>query len=445
MATIIGTNSNNSLNGTTSADTIIGRAGNDTVNGSGGNDRLNGGIGNDIVNGGTGTDTADYSNLVISGTTYIGATAGVRVNLNLTSAQNTGGAGTDTLVSIENLIGTNFNDSLTGNAGNNVLSGLAGNDTLLGGGGNDQLTGGTGNDRLDGGTGIDTASYSTATAGVTVGLNLTGTQDTVGAGIDTLVSIENLVGSNFNDTLYGNDATNTLFGGAGEDVLAGGSGGDRLDGGTGADEMFGGLGNDTFIVDHANDFVFELFDDMRPVPSVDSVESSVSHTLTSRVEHLTLTGSATISGTGNELNNQITGNSANNVLSGLNGNDLLRGGLGADLLSGGSGNDTFDYNALSDSPAGAGRDVIQDFRGNFDFEVDRIDLRDIDGNGLLAGNQAFSWIGSNSFTAAGQLRYSSITGILQGNTDADAAPEFEIQLIGGPVLTVNSIVSDILL
>lgn len=445
MATIIGTNNNNTLNGTTSADTIIGRAGNDALNGSGGNDRLNGGIGNDILNGGTGIDTADYSNLTISGTTYIGATAGVKVSLALTGAQNTGGAGIDTLTSIENLIGTNFNDTLTGNAANNVLSGLAGNDTLSGGGGNDQLIGGTGNDRLDGGTGVDTASYSTATDGVTVDLKLSGSQNTGGAGLDTLLSIENLIGSNFNDTLYGNDATNTLYGGAGKDLLAGGAGGDRLDGGTGADEMFGGLGNDTFIVDHVNDFVFELFDDMRPVPSVDRVESSVSHTLTSRVEHLKLTGSSAINGTGNELNNNLTGNNANNVLSGLDGNDVLTGGSGRDQLSGGLGNDRFDFNAVSDSPAGADRDIIQDFRGNFNFEGDRIDLRDIDANSLLAGNQAFSWIGSNSFTAAGQLRYSSISGILQGNTDADATPEFEIQLIGGPVLTVNSVVTDILL
>jgi Ca2+-binding RTX toxin-like protein len=367
------------------------------------------------------------------------------VNLNLTGAQNTGGAGIDTLTSIENLIGTNFNDTLTGNAANNVLSGLAGNDTLLGGGGNDQLIGGTGNDRLDGGTGVDTASYSTVTDGVTVDLKLSGSQNTGGAGIDTLVNVENLIGSNFNDTLFGNGATRTLFGGAGMDVLASGSGGARLDGGTGADEMFGGLGNDTFIVDHVNDFVFELIRSPDQVESVDSMESSVSYTLPSGVEHLTLTGSSTISGTGNKLNNQITGNSASNMLSGLEGSDLLVGGLGADILNGGSGNDTFDYNTVSDSPAGAGRDVIQDFRGSFSFEADRIDLQDIDANSLVAGNQAFSYIGFDAFTAAGQLRYSSITGILQGNTDADAAPEFEIQLIGGPVLTVNSVVTDILL
>lgn len=142
---------------------------------------------------------------------------------------------------------------------------------------------------------------------------------------------------------------------------------------------------------------------------------------------------------------RLTGGSGTDQLNGNEGNDVLLGGLGADILGGGIGNDTFDYNAVSDSPAGAGRDVIQDFRGSFYFEADRIDLRDIDANSLVAGNQAFSHIGFDAFTAAGQLRYSSITGILQDNTDADAAPEFEIQLIGSPVLTVNSVVSDILL
>ncbi|HRI37729.1 MAG TPA: hypothetical protein PLO50_04165 [Nitrospira sp.] len=103
---------------------------------------------------GNGTDTASYST----------ATAGVRVNLGMTTAQNTVGAGTDTLQSIENLTGSNFNDSLIGNSGANVLRGGGGNDTL------------------DGAGGGDTASYSTATAGVMVNLGLTTAQNTVGAG-----------------------------------------------------------------------------------------------------------------------------------------------------------------------------------------------------------------------------------------------------------------------
>ena len=86
-----------------------------------------------------GSDTASYAD----------ATAGVTVSLAIGTAQNTIGAGTDTLTNFENLTGSNLNDTLTGNAGANILNGLAGNDTLSGGAGNDTLSGGAGNDTLN--------------------------------------------------------------------------------------------------------------------------------------------------------------------------------------------------------------------------------------------------------------------------------------------------------
>ena len=131
-----------------------------------------------------------------------------------------------TLVSIENVFGTNFNDILTGNGADNVFSGLAGNDQLTGGGGNDTLNGGSGNDVLNGGTGSDTASYTSATAGVTINLNQAGGQNTGGGGIDQLVSIENLAGSRFSDVLLGNAGNNVLAGRDGNDLLNGGAGSD---------------------------------------------------------------------------------------------------------------------------------------------------------------------------------------------------------------------------
>jgi Ca2+-binding RTX toxin-like protein len=166
------------------------------------------------------------------------------VSLLLTTAQNTGGAGTDTLTSIENLTGSAFNDALTGNGANNLLSGGAGhdslsggtgNDSLLGGAGLDRLDGGTGNDSLDGGADADTASYAAATAAVSVSLLLATAQNTGGAGTDTLTAIENLTGSAYNDRLTGNTAANVLQGGTGNDTLLGGSGLDSLSGGAGAD------------------------------------------------------------------------------------------------------------------------------------------------------------------------------------------------------------------
>ncbi|MCO7522109.1 MULTISPECIES: retention module-containing protein [unclassified Pseudomonas] len=153
----------------------------------------------------------------------------------------TGTAGDDVL-----LAGTG-DTTLNGGAGNDVLVAGAGNNSLYGGEGNDLLIGGPGNDLLDGGAGNDTASYARASAGVSVDLGHVGQQNTVGAGLDTLTGIENLVGSDYNDTLIGNDGDNLLNGGAGNDVLKGGAGNDTLIGGRGDDSLSGGSGNDVFV------------------------------------------------------------------------------------------------------------------------------------------------------------------------------------------------------
>ncbi|WDH36892.1 retention module-containing protein [Pseudomonas chlororaphis] len=152
----------------------------------------------------------------------------------------TGTAGDDVLLagSGDNLI--NAGD------GNDVLIAGSGNNTLHGGAGNDLLFGGPGNDLLDGGTGNDTASYAHASAGVTVDLSLLGAQNTGGAGTDTLTAIENLVGSNYNDTLTGDNNANIITGGLGNDVLNGGGGDDLLIGGMGNNTLTGGSGSDTF-------------------------------------------------------------------------------------------------------------------------------------------------------------------------------------------------------
>ncbi|MEZ1324154.1 retention module-containing protein [Pseudomonas fluorescens] len=152
----------------------------------------------------------------------------------------TGTSGDDVLVA-----GTGDNIINAGD-GNDVLSAGSGNNELHGGAGNDLLYSGPGNDLLDGGTGSDTASYAHATAGVTVNLGLLGAQNTIGAGTDTLTGIENLVGSNFNDTLTGDNNNNVINGGLGNDILNGGGGDDLLIGGMGNNTLTGGSGADTF-------------------------------------------------------------------------------------------------------------------------------------------------------------------------------------------------------
>jgi Ca2+-binding RTX toxin-like protein len=144
------------------------------------------------------------------------------------------------------LLAGNGNNVLNAGDGNDILSTGAGNNTLHGGAGNDLLYSSTGNDLLDGGTGNDTASYAHATGGVTVNLGLLAGQNTLGAGTDTLAGIENLVGSNFNDSLTGNGLGNRIDGGLGHDVLNGGDGDDLLIGGLGNNTLTGGNGADTF-------------------------------------------------------------------------------------------------------------------------------------------------------------------------------------------------------
>jgi Ca2+-binding RTX toxin-like protein len=247
--------------GTELDDLLFGTAGNDKIYGRGGNDLITGSLGNDYMDGGSGIDTVTYSS----------AASAVIVDLSVTSSQNTGASGFDTLISIENLVGGAFNDTLKGNSlanslsglgGNDTLDGRAGNDILNGGAGNDTLLGGSGNDifleeglsngndSIDGGLGIDTLDYSgvifdaAATAGVTVDLRLTAAQNTVAAGIDRIVNVENIIGSASNDTIYGSEAANALSGGAGNDILMGNGGDDVLNGGAGNDLVNGGAGND---------------------------------------------------------------------------------------------------------------------------------------------------------------------------------------------------------
>lgn len=246
LYTIKGTDSNDTLVGIFGRfDKILGLAGDDILyasddggdilNGSAGNDTLYGGYGDDLLIGGTGFDRVSYE--------HAGA---VRVDLTLYGIAQDTGHGVDTLISVEAVDGSAFNDMLIGSGQANQFFGGDGFDRLWGRGGDDILQGGEGNDALNGGSGFDRAAYWDATSGVTVSLALQGTwQDTGGTGREKLVSIEGLFGSSFDDMLTGDYGDNELWGEQGNDILNGGAGNDLLDGGIGDDRLFGGEGDDT--------------------------------------------------------------------------------------------------------------------------------------------------------------------------------------------------------
>ena len=175
-----------------------------------------------------------------------------------------------------------------------------------------------------------------------------------------------LIGDELANNLVASVEGSVLQGMGGNDSLVGTAGADSLDGGAGADRMTGGAGSDTYIVDNTGDVVVEYSSG-----GYDTIKASVSYTLSSQVEALELTGTASLSGTGNEMNNTITGNAGANLLKGLAGddtliggagNDTLDGGIGADIMKGGTGNDTYLVSQSNDQVielAGEGTDTVQ--------------------------------------------------------------------------------------
>ena len=252
--TIFGGSGNDSLEGASGADFIDGGESDDTISGGSGGDRLVGGDGNDTINGGDGADLIQGggdndtlhgdggqdqiygeagADLIYGGDgadLLIGGDDDDTVEGGNGNDQIFGGDGNDDLsgdAGHDQLDGGDGNDMMTGGAGSDVLIGGDGDDSLEGGAESDTLTGGSGADSLNGGTGLDTAAYANSTAGVSIDLGV-GTASGGDATGDTLISIENLIGSMQNDALTGDASHNQITGGHGNDTINGGAGNDIL-------------------------------------------------------------------------------------------------------------------------------------------------------------------------------------------------------------------------
>ncbi|MES2606797.1 MAG: calcium-binding protein, partial [Pseudomonadota bacterium] len=365
------------------------------------NNKITAGKGNNVIDGGVGIDTVNYGASSVSGLT---------IDLSVTTAQNTGGSGTDTLTNIENVTGSQYADSLTGTAGNNQLTANPGNDTLDGAAGDDVLDGGDGNDSLTGGTGNDRFNFSRA---LNPGTNLDVITDFV-SGTDRISLFNHVFTSlnvsgelssvNFhvgtaaadsNDFIIYNPATGILYydedgslgghtkqafavlapvnsvipaltvgdfeinvqlqftiGGTTSDNIVGTAGNDAIIAAEGDDTLSGGEGNDVLTGGSGSD-------NINGGPGIDTASYNTANN--NAVLELsrgkandgeggadTLTSIENL--TGGPLNDTMIGNELANVLKGEGGDDIVYGNLGDDTLVGGSGNDFF--------RGGEGHDVI---------------------------------------------------------------------------------------
>ncbi|NER96177.1 MAG: calcium-binding protein [Symploca sp. SIO1B1] len=365
-AELSGGNGDDFLRAGSGSDTLNGGSGDDILNAGSGSDILDGGIGDDVLDAGSGNDTllgGDNDDLLIGGAgadildggngfdvaSYESATAAVSINLE--TGVFTGDAAGDTLISIEQIDGSNFNDLIIGNADPNILGGLDGNDTLRGGGSDDFLIGNAGADLLDGGNGNDSVSYATSEEGVSVNLE----QNTASGGDaqgDVFQSIENLEGSRFADTLVGDAVDNVLSGLSGNDSLDGRGGNDRLIGGTGTNTLNGGTGSDTAsyrnyakIAESDDSNTDEIVSPTEGIGVFASLaegvgragadtEDIVSDDGTLRLsDDLTDTFESIENLEGSIYDDTLIGDAGDNILSGLAGSDFLDGGEGRDTAS----------------------------------------------------------------------------------------------------------------
>jgi len=469
---------------------LTGGAGDDDLRGANGNDRLIGNAGDDVIDGRGGVDTVSGgSGIDLFRGDYSGAVANISLSMSAGGGGTVVGVGT-TLTDIERVeltTGAGADTISTANLAqdDNIFTG-GGDDTVdVGGGKHDVADGGDGFDTLVANMSGATSGVQFVGEGPYSSRFTDAGRDYT---LDyRRFEVYKLTGSNFSDKLSGWSNADLLAGGWGADMLTGWQGDDQLFGGPGSDQFrfaqWWTDGRDTINDAAAGDFMRISGITLSGVVTTGTgaslgagqvqVETNVvgGHSITTvhvgcdgtlgadlhiDLKDVTLApaafslsgsdikiiaGSTTVPAVGNDLmigtdgNDNLNGGAGNDDLRGVGGNDvlnggadadILNGGLGLDNLTGGTGGDTFLYLALSDSPRGAGRDVIIDFSH---LEGDKIDVSAIDANPVLAGDQAFALVAS--FTgAAGQLVFDSGSHVAQFDQNGDGAADLEIVLTG---------------
>ena len=228
---------------------------------------------------------------------------------------------------------------------------------------------------------------------------------------------ETVYGRAGDDDLYGYGGSDILYGEAGRDLLIGGAGADKLYGGADSDLLDGGTGSDLLDGGDGFDYIDYLY-------AGDGVVVDLSRGLATRDGDGGRDTLAAIEGVyGSQHADRLIGDAGTNELFGRAGNDILTGGAGQDLTVGGAGADRFVFNDGDVSATLAQADLIGDFRH---AERDRIDLRGLDANSALAGDQAFTFVGQAAFSGtAGELRFAFQNGetVLTGDTNGDAVAD----------------------
>ena len=320
---------NDTVMGGDGHDTVSGELGDDHVSGGAGNDLIYGGPGNDVLyfddgidtyDGGSGVDTISFAGL----NAPLGDVWGVSIYLTSSSSNESGGIADDTIVSVENVIGSSMKDNIVGGGENNDFDGGAGDDRLWGYGGADTLVGGAGADYLNGGSGIDTVSYRTSISGVHVDLLNVDQQGPIiekgDADGDVYVSIEYVEGSEAADYIRGPDIAGALghhkfFGLGGNDVFGSSPGSQIYHGGDGID-----------TVDYSG------------------TSGAVTIDLNVNTAHSGSAGEAKggdAEGDHFDSIEQIIGSSGHDVLTGSDRSERFSGGPGGDTMRGRGGDDSY--------------------------------------------------------------------------------------------------------